>query len=384
LPRQGEPVVLRIERLAEGTNTVATTDPVHNRRIADTRSLISPRELRDDLPLTQANMATVVRGRESVAAILDGLDDRLLVIVGPCSIHDPVAAADYAQRLADVHARLGDTLEIVMRVYFEKPRTTVGWKGLINDPGLDASFRVNDGLFAARAFVLEVLSLDLPVGCEFLDPITPQYLADTVSWGAIGARTSQSQIHRQLASGLSMPVGFKNSTEGDVQGAIDAVAAAAGAQVFPGITDDGRAAIFETSGNPDCHVVLRGGLAGPNYDETNVADTLDRLAGAGLARRVVIDASHGNSRKDHRRQCLVADDVATRVAAGERGIVGLMLESFLVAGRQELGSARTEPLVYGQSVTDACIGWDTTVAVLEQLTDAIAGRRGLAVATGTR
>jgi 3-deoxy-7-phosphoheptulonate synthase len=376
-------VVLRIERLAEGTVTVATTDPVNNVRISGTRSLISPGELRDRLPLTPADMDTVVRGREAVAAILDGHDDRLLVIVGPCSIHDPVAAGEYARRLAEVRARLGDKSEIVMRVYFEKPRTTVGWKGLINDPGLDASFRVNDGLFAARAFVLEVLSLGVPVGCEFLDPITPQYLADAVSWGAIGARTSQSQIHRQLASGLSMPIGFKNSTEGDVQGAVDAVAAAAGAQVFPGITDDGRAAIFETSGNPDCHVVLRGSLAGPNYDAARVADTLDRLAAAGLAPRVVVDASHGNSRKDHRRQCLVADDIATRLAAGERGIVGLMLESFLVAGRQDLGSDRMQSLVYGQSVTDACIGWDTTAAVLDQLTDAIARRRGLAVAAGS-
>jgi 3-deoxy-7-phosphoheptulonate synthase len=362
---------------------VATIDPVHNRRITGTRSLVSPRELRDRLPLTEGNMETVMRGRESVTAILDGVDDRLLVVVGPCSIHDPVAALDYAQRLADVAERLADRLEIVMRVYFEKPRTTVGWKGLINDPGLDASFRVNDGLFAARAFVLEVLSLGLPVGSEFLDPITPQYLADAVSWGAIGARTSQSQIHRQLASGLSMPIGFKNSTEGDVQGAVDAVAAAAGAQVFPGISDEGRAAIFETSGNPDGHVVLRGGLAGPNYDEASVADTLDRLVAAGLAGRVVIDASHGNSRKEHRRQCLVADDVATRVAAGERGIVGLMLESFLLAGRQDLPTAGTETLVYGQSVTDACIGWDTTVAVLEQLTDSIRRRRGLAVTPRT-
>jgi 3-deoxy-7-phosphoheptulonate synthase len=233
-------------------------------------------------------------------------------------------------------------------------------------------------LFAARAFVLEVLSLGLPVGCEFLDPITPQYLADTVSWGAIGARTSQSQIHRQLASGLSMPIGFKNSTEGDVQGAVDAVAAAGGAQVFPGITDDGRAAIFETKGNPDCHVVLRGGVSGPNYGEANVTDALDRLTRAGLAPRVVIDASHGNSRKDHPLQCLVVDDIATRLAMGERGIAGVMLESFLVSGRQELGSSGAQPLVYGQSVTDACIGWDTTAVVLEQLTDAIGRRRGLA------
>ena len=361
---------------------MATIDPVHNLRITGTRPLISPRELRDELPLTEANLATVVRGRDTVAEILNRVDDRLLVIVGPCSIHDPAAALEYAQRLADSANRLAGELEIVMRVYFEKPRTTVGWKGLINDPGLDATFRVNDGLRTARAFLLEVLSLGLPVGCEFLDPITPQYLADAVSWGAIGARTAQSQIHRQLASGLSMPIGFKNSTAGDVQGAVDAVAAAAGAQVFPGIADDGQAAIFETSGNPDCHVVLRGGSAGPNYDEVSVADTLDRLGSSGLARRVVVDASHGNSGKDHRAQSLVADDIATRLAMGERGMVGLMLESFLVADRQDLGAGRSaQHLVYGQSVTDACIDWDTTAIILDQLAGAIARRRELAVST---
>jgi 3-deoxy-7-phosphoheptulonate synthase len=356
---------------------VAPTDPVHNVRIAGIRSLVSPRELRDELPLTEANQSTVVRGRESIAAILDGIDDRLLVVVGPCSIHDPAAALDYAQRLAAVAARLADRLMIVMRVYFEKPRTTVGWKGLINDPGLDASFRVNDGLRTARAFVLEVVSLGLPVGCEFLDPITPQYLADAVSWGAIGARTAQSQIHRQLASGLSMPIGFKNSTAGDVQGAVDAVAAAAGAQVFAGIADDGRAAIFETTGNADCHVVLRGGSAGPNYDTVSVAAALDRLESSGLARRVVIDVSHGNSGKDHRLQSLVAEDLATRLAAGEQGIAGLMIESFLVSDRQDLAAGRATELVYGQSVTDACIGWDTTETVLDRLADAIDRRRAL-------
>jgi 3-deoxy-7-phosphoheptulonate synthase len=326
----------------------------------------------------------VARGRRSVGAILDGVDDRLLVVVGPCSIHDPAAALDYAQRLARVADRHRRELAIVMRVYFEKPRTTVGWKGLINDPGLDESFRVNDGLLAARAFVLDVVSLGLPVGCEFLDPITPQYLADAVSWGAIGARTAQSQIHRQLASGLSMPIGFKNSTEGDVQGAVDAVAAAAGAQVFPGITDDGRAAIFETSGNPDCHVVLRGGSSGPNFDQASVADALDRLGRAGLTPRVVIDASHGNSGKDHRAQSLVADDIAARLVTGGQGIVGLMLESFLVSGRQDLTPTGSKSLVYGQSVTDACIGWDTTEVVLDQLAEAVARRRELTVSSGSR
>jgi 3-deoxy-7-phosphoheptulonate synthase len=356
---------------------VALIDPVHNLRITGMRSLVAPRALRDQLPLSDAHRDVVVRGRERVAAILDGRDDRLLVVVGPCSIHDPEAALEYATRLAAVASRLEGELEIVMRVYFEKPRTTVGWKGLINDPGLDGSFRVNDGLLAARAFVLEVLSLGLPVGCEFLDPITPQYLADAVSWGAIGARTTESQIHRQLASGLSMPIGFKNSTDGDVQGAVDAVAAAAGAQVFPGIADDGRAAIFETTGNPDCHVVLRGSSARPNYDEAGVADALERLRRSGLTPGVVVDASHGNSRKDHRRQSLVAGDIATRIAAGERGIVGLMLESFLVADRQELVPPPGRALVYGQSVTDACIGWDTTADVLDELAHAIGRRREL-------
>ncbi|MGA3146248.1 MAG: 3-deoxy-7-phosphoheptulonate synthase [Acidimicrobiales bacterium] len=347
-------------------------DLARNRRITDIRSLISPRELADQLPASKEIADVVIRARQAVASILDGSDDRLLVIVGPCSIHDPVAGLDYAERLASVADRLGDELLVVMRAYFEKPRTTVGWKGLINDPGLDGSFRVDDGLSAARAFLLDVVSLGVPVGCEFLDPITPQYLADTVSWGAIGARTSQSQIHRQLASGLSMPIGFKNATEGDVQVAVDAIAVAAGPQVFPGIDDEGRAAVITTQGNPDGHLVLRGGAAGPNYDVSSVALALERLERSGLARRVIIDASHGNSGKDHRRQPLVVSELARRLAGGERGIVGLMVESFLVSGRQDLGVA---PRVFGQSVTDACIGWEDTVTVLDRLAGAIARRR---------
>ena len=322
----------------------------HNTRIAAIRTLLSPRELADRLPMGNDIADTVIHGRRAVTSILDGDDDRLVVIVGPCSIHDPVAGIEYAERLAGLAGRLGDQLLVVMRTYFEKPRTTGGWKGLINDPGLDGSFRVDDGLFAARSFLLDVISLGVPVGCEFLDPVTPQYLADTVSWGAIGARTSQSQIHRQLASGLSMPVGFKNSTEGDVQVAVDAIAAAAGAQVFPGIDDQGRAAVFATRGNLDGHLILRGGTNGPNYDAVSVAAALDRLDRSGLGRRVIIDASHGNSGKDHRRQPLVVADLADRLAGGEQGIVGLMLESFLVAGRQELG---TGPRVFGQSITDS-------------------------------
>jgi len=315
--------------------------------------------------------------RRSVAAIVHGGDDRLLVVVGPCSVHDPVAALDYAKRLADVAATTADRLLVVMRVYFEKPRTTVGWKGLINDPDLDGTFRMNEGLIAARELLTEVLSLGLPVGCEFLDPITPQYIADAVSWGAIGARTSESQIHRQLASGLSMPVGFKNATDGGVQGAVDAVAAAASAQVFAGITEEGRAAIVSTMGNPDCHVVLRGGTSGPNFDEESVVDVEARLGRLNLRRRLVIDASHGNSGKDHRRQPLVAENVADRVAAGEPGLAGIMLESFLVAGRQDLVPGHPGDLVYGQSITDACIDWEQTVEVLERLSNAIATRRRL-------
>jgi 3-deoxy-7-phosphoheptulonate synthase len=358
---------------------VATNDPTRDRRINDVQLLVTPAELRAELPLDEMNEQSVVRSRQAVAAILDGSDDRLLVVVGPCSVHDPAAGVDYARRLAELASRRAGGLLIVMRVYFEKPRTTLGWKGLVNDPGLDGSYRVNEGLEVARAFLLDVVSLGLPAGCEFLDPITPQHLADAVSWGAIGARTSQSQIHRQLASGLSMPIGFKNSTEGDVQGAVDAVTAAAAAQVFPGITDDGRAAIFATTGNPDCHVVLRGSSTGPNYDETSVSRTLDRLSSAGLPRRVVVDASHGNSGKDHRLQPRVAGEIATRLEAGEQGIVGLMIESFLVAGRQELTGGRSADLRYGQSITDACIGWETTVTVLDELAEAIGRRRKAAL-----
>jgi 3-deoxy-7-phosphoheptulonate synthase len=375
LPEHGRPVDQGSFGLREGT-TVAT-DPVHNRRITHVRALVPPGELRERLPLRDAQRAVVVRGRGDATAILDGTDDRLLVVVGPCSIHDPDAGLDYARRLACVAQQHERELAIVMRVYFEKPRTTVGWKGLINDPGLDDSFRMNDGLHAARAFVLDVLALGLPVGTEFLDPITPQYLADAVSWGAIGARTVQSQIHRQLASGLSMAIGFKNATTGDVQVAVDAVASATARAIFPGIGDDGRAAIFETAGNPDGHVVLRGGTSGPNHDPASVAHALDRLRAAQLPARVVVDASHDNSGKDHTRQAAVAAELADRIGRGETGVVGVMLESFLVSDRQELGAAGA--LVYGQSVTDACIDWETTERVLEAFAAAVARRRGSAV-----
>jgi 3-deoxy-7-phosphoheptulonate synthase len=333
--------------------------------------LLSPALLRHELPVDEQVAACVTRSRADVVDILDGRDDRLLVVVGPCSIHDPAAALDYAHRLAEQAERLSDRLLVVMRTYFEKPRSTVGWKGLINDPGLDETFDVNRGLRTARALLLDVLALGLPVGCEFLDPISPQYLSDLVTWGAIGARTAASQVHRQLVSALSMPVGIKNGTDGDVQVAIDAVGAAAARHVFMGINPDGLAALISTSGNPDGHVILRGGSKGPNYGAADVADALDRLEKAGLSRRVIVDASHGNSGKDHVRQAEVTAELAGRIARGDRDVTGLMLESFLVPGRQNLGPDMT----YGQSVTDACMGWDTTAELLDELAGAVAARR---------
>jgi len=326
-----------------------------------------------ELPLDGDRAGGVLQARSDITAILDGHDDRLLVVVGPCSVHDYDAAVDYAQRLAATAAALQGELCVAMRVYFEKPRTTTGWKGMINDPHLDGSGDVGTGLRSARKLLLEVLTLGLPVGCEFLDPITPQYVADAVAWGAIGARTTESQIHRQLASGLSMPVGFKNGTDGNVQVAVDAVRAAAAAHAFAGIDVSGAPAILHTTGNPDGHIILRGGRDAPNYDAASVAFARERLAAAGLPQRVIVDASHDNSGKDYRRQPLVAADVAGQVAAGETAIVGVMLESFIVAGRQDLVPG--SPLVYGQSITDACLDWATTVEVLEGLADAVRTRR---------
>jgi 3-deoxy-7-phosphoheptulonate synthase len=354
---------------------VTPTNVVRDRRIVKTRPLMSPEQLRLQTPLTDTCEDTVVRSRTALSGILDGADDRLLVVVGPCSVHDPAAALEYAYRLAEMAATVREELLVVMRVYFEKPRTTVGWKGLINDPDLDGSFDVDRGLSVARTLLLNIVGIGLPVGCEFLDPIIPQYLSDAVTWGAIGARTAESQIHRQLASGLSMPVGIKNSTAGDVQAAVDAIRAASSGQVFIGITDDGRPAILTTTGNPDCHVVLRGSSSGPNFDADSVAHALDLLSRVGLPRRVIVDASHGNSSKSHVRQLEVVDDLATRIGGGEAGIAGVMLESFLVAGRQELQLGLTSELTYGQSVTDACIGWDDTAVALQRLATAISDRR---------
>ncbi len=335
--------------------------------------LASPALMLHELPLGDDRAAAVLRARREISDILDRRDDRLLVVVGPCSVHDYDAALDYAQRLAARAAALERDLCVAMRVYFEKPRTTTGWKGMINDPHLDGSGDVGTGLRLARRLLLEVVELGLPVGLEFLDPITPQYVADAVAWGAIGARTTESQIHRQLASGLSMPVGFKNGTDGNVQVAVDAVRAAAASHAFAGIDVSGAPAILHTTGNPDGHIILRGGRDAPNFDAGAVAFAGERLRAAGLPERVIIDASHDNSGKDYRRQPVVAADIAAQVAAGQGAIVGVMLESFIVAGRQDLVPGAS--LTYGQSITDACLDWDTTVEVLDVLAGGARARR---------
>jgi 3-deoxy-7-phosphoheptulonate synthase len=347
-------------------------DHVRDQRIDHAVPLVTPLAMFRELPLTDEHVEVVLRGRSDVARILNGEDDRLLVVVGPCSVHDVDAADEYARRLAAKAEELSDDLLVVMRVYFEKPRTTTGWKGLINDPHLDGSGDVNAGLRSARRLLLQVLDLGLPVGCEFLDPITPQYISDTVSWGAIGARTTESQIHRQLGSGLSMPVGFKNRTDGNVQVAVDAVRAAAVSHAFAGVDPAGTPAILYTKGNPDCHVILRGGTGAPNYGADGVAAAVNKLAAAGLPQRLIVDASHDNSGKNPELQPKVAAAIGDQVGAGTDSIVGVMLESFLVAGRQDPAS---RPLTYGQSITDGCMDWDSTVGVLDQLAADVRRRR---------
>ena len=347
-----------------------------NLRIAGIRPLVPPAILMEQLPLPAEGAVLVHQTRQEMRRILDGREDRLIVVVGPCSVHDTEAALEYARRLKPLADELRDDLRIVMRVYFEKPRTTVGWKGLINDPNLDGSFAVNEGLYLARQLLLDVIAEGLPAGTEFLDPITPQFIADAVSWGAIGARTTESQVHRNLTSGLSMPVGFKNGTGGGIQMAIDAMQAASYPHQFMSVTEQGLAAIVVTRGNRDTHVILRGGKSGPNYDTEHVQKTLGMIRSSGMPARVMIDASHGNSEKDYRRQPAVAQVIAEEVAAGERGIIGVMLESFLVDGRQELGDPHH--LVEGQSITDACLGWDMTVPILKDLAKAVQQRRNRA------
>ncbi len=344
-------------------------------RIQQINELISPQQLVKDIGLSDAAADTVAHAREAIHRVLIGEDDRLVVVVGPCSIHDPAAALDYAALLKRAADELEQDLLVVMRVYFEKPRTTVGWKGLINDPDLNDSFQINKGLHLARKLLLDLAEMGLPAGTEYLDLISPQYLADLVSWGAIGARTTESQTHRELTSGLSCPVGFKNATDGDIQVAIDAIKSASQPHHFLSVTKQGRSAIFQTTGNEDCHIILRGGKS-PNYDMFSVEDSEAMLAKAGLPPRIMIDASHANSRKIPARQVDVANDIANQVARGKRSIFGLMLESNLVEGRQNVvpGAA----LTYGQSITDPCISWDDTRPILQALAAAVRQRRATA------
>jgi 3-deoxy-7-phosphoheptulonate synthase len=347
------------------------TPHIENLRITDMQELISPDELAEKLPSNDLASKTVLDSRADIQKVLRGADDRLVVVVGPCSIHDTAAALDYAARLKPLREELAGELEIVMRVYFEKPRTISGWKGLVNDPGLDGSFRINDGLEMARKLLLDINQMGLPVGTEFLDTAVPQYLSDLMAWAAIGARTTESQIHREMASGLSCPVGFKNGTRGNVQIAIDAVRSSAHPHHFMALAKNGRAAIAATSGNPDCHLILRGG-GGTNYDAGSVDAACQKAEQDGIRGHVMIDASHANSDKDPAKQRLVLQDVGDQLRAGEQRITGVMVESHLVAGRQDLGKG---DLTYGQSITDGCIGWDDTVTELHKLADAVKARR---------
>ncbi|MGL4473190.1 MAG: 3-deoxy-7-phosphoheptulonate synthase AroG [Shewanella sp.] len=341
-------------------------------RINEVKELLPPIAVLERFPATEAASATVYSTRHAIAEILNGNDDRLLVVIGPCSIHDPKAALEYGQKLLALRQRYQDDLNIVMRVYFEKPRTTVGWKGLINDPYLDNSFQLNDGLRAARQLLAQLNDSGMPTAGEYLDMITPQYVADLMCWGAIGARTTESQVHRELASGLSCPVGFKNGTDGTIKIAIDAIGAAAAPHHFLSVTKFGHSAIVSTKGNPDCHIILRGGRE-PNYSRADVSRVKAELIDAGLAPKVMIDCSHANSQKDYKRQLVVVDDIVSQLAAGEDAIIGVMIESNLVAGNQQLKSP--DQLTYGQSITDACIGWQETEQVIKSLAHGIQFRR---------
>jgi 3-deoxy-7-phosphoheptulonate synthase len=340
-------------------------------RIDDLRPLLPPAILMEELPVSEDGSRVISSARDEIARIVRGEDARLLVVAGPCSVHDPQAALEYARGLQKVATEFREDLCVAMRVYFEKPRTTVGWKGLINDPFLDDSFAINDGLRLARRLMVDITDLGLPIGTEFLDPITPQFIADLVSWGAIGARTSESQVHRELASGLSMPVGFKNGTKGTVQIAIDAIRSSAHPHHFLSVTKQGVAAIVSTRGNQDTHLILRGGTEGPNYDADSIAAVVAQLEASGLPGRVMVDCSHANSGKDPAQQPVVAHDIAEQIAGGSHAIVGIMLESFLVDGRQDIASSMT----YGQSITDACMSWERTLPVFDELAAAVRSRR---------
>ncbi|RKP14791.1 3-deoxy-7-phosphoheptulonate synthase [Piptocephalis cylindrospora] len=340
--------------------------------------LIPPQLLQAEVPLSQASKDTIDRGRAEAKAVLRRQDDRIVVIVGPCSIHDPKAAIEYGLRLKEVADRLSDDLVIIMRAYFEKPRTTVGWKGLINDPEIDGSFQINKGLRLARKLLCELTDAGIPVGSELLDTISPQFVGDLISWGAIGARTTESQLHRELASGVSFPVGFKNGTDGNAGIALDAIRASSNAHHFLGVTKQGLAAITNTSGNPDCHIILRGGTSGPNYESAWVEKTRESMTKANITPNVMVDCSHGNSRKQHKNQITACADVASQIAAGDTDVIGLMIESNLVEGRQDMPADGPSGLVYGKSITDACVHWDDTVTMLEGLSTAVQSRRKLA------
>ena len=350
--------------------------PTEDVRIQWTKVVLPPVFLEEELPVSEAASETIFNGRQEITSILDGHDDRLIVLAGPCSIHDTKAAREYAGLLKSAIAEFSRDLRLVMRVYFEKPRTTIGWKGLINDPHLDGTFKINDGLRLARHLLLDLAEMGVPSGTEFLDMISPQYIAGLVSWGAIGARTTESQVHRQLVSGVSCPVGFKNATSGDVQVAIDAILSASYSHTFLGHTHHGQSAIFVTSGNPDCHMILRGGRNSVNYTAECVAETAEKMSKSGVAPRIMIDFSHANSRKDYTRQSGVGRDVAAQIAAGNRNIIGVMIESNLVAGAQKLIPG--QPLVFGQSITDACIDWTETHELLAELAAAVRTRRSAA------
>jgi 3-deoxy-7-phosphoheptulonate synthase len=348
------------------------TTPTDDLRILALHELSTPATVIGEFPRSDGAASTVVAARAAVHRILQFKEDRLILVIGPCSVHDPSAALDYAKRLAAMRQRLGESLELIMRVYFEKPRTTVGWKGLINDPGLDGSFDIDRGLRIARHLLLKITDIGVPAGCEFLDTTTPQYIADLVAWAAIGARTTESQVHREMASGLSCPVGFKNGTDGNIRIAVDAVLSASQPHHFMAVTKEGRSAIAATAGNPDCHIILRGGKT-PNYDAASVEAAASIATRAGLPPVVMIDASHANSGKRAENQPLAIEDVSRQIEAGDHRIIGIMVESNLLGGRQDLLPG--EPLVYGRSITDGCIDWDTSVAMLERLARAVEQRR---------
>jgi 3-deoxy-7-phosphoheptulonate synthase len=365
------------EWYAQAKHIADRTSKTDDERIKDITVLPPPEHLIRFFPIRGTAVESLITDtRHAIQAIMAGKDDRLLVIIGPCSIHDPAAALDYARRLKEQREKYKDTLEIVMRVYFEKPRTTVGWKGLINDPYLDESYRIDEGLRIARQLLIEINRLGVPAGSEFLDVISPQYLGDLIAWGAIGARTTESQVHRELASGISAPIGFKNGTDGNIKIATDAIQAAAGGHHFLSVHKNGQVAIVQTNGNKDCHVILRGGKT-PNYDKASVAEACADLAKAKLPQTLMVDCSHANSSKQHEKQLEVAKDIAAQIAGGSKSVFGVMVESHLQPGAQKFtpGKDDAAKLAYGQSITDACLGWDDSLASLEVLSKAVAARR---------